>query len=705
MLERDRQKKNLKATALAVLAVWAALVLFRFFQEHPIGIQDLVQVIRMSKLPPLPSDLTKIALTAKHVLLAFTLLVVGIMTGRLLLRLIGIERIGDLSADRWEIVQRLVLALGLGWGLLMYLTLLLGAVGGLYTAAVWGVLILLFLICMRDLPSLYADLKIIAARSESERPAPLARLAAVVLGGMLLLLAVIAVAPGITHDAMVYHLNVPRQYVLAHRIIPIPFDLFSNTFLNVEMLYTAALLLDDFILANLMHYILGIGVLAFLYSFARANFGPAVAGVATLMFFFNKTFLDQMTMAYIDIGMTFYFMLAMFCLWKWKTGGDGRWLALLYVFAGIFAGMKYTSIYGLVTISVIIAAVSLGTGERRIATTIKNLGLYGLTVTIFVLPYLVKNYVISGNPVYPVAFNLFGGHWLVPEQVERMLVYVDSHGMGRDWLHMLTLPWNITVYGDVGFENFDAKITPLWLILFPVLLITRPNPPLVRWMALTSVIYFLSWAAYTHITRYMMPMFPLLSLACAYAIVTLHERAASRSKILGRNVKQAIALVCGVVWLSFGYFYPTRVLGEFGPVVWGRQERDEFLREKVFNYKVFKYINENLPPDARLVFFWDNRGFFCDRPKIGDSVIEAPTMIELLHQAGSAEAFHRKLVDEGFTHVMYNSLFHGKFPTHTISEQDEQRLQADLKFFREFLKEYCEPLYESDLATVYALRE
>jgi hypothetical protein len=454
-----------------------------------------------------------------------------------------------------------------------------------------------------------------------------------------------------------------------------------------------------------MHYILGVGVLAFLYSFARTHFGPAVAAIATLMFFFNKTFLDEMPIAYIDIGMTFYFMLAMFCLWKWKAEGGDRWFYLLCVFAGIFGGMKYTSIYGLVTISFMIAAVSFGAKERRVAGAIKNLGLYGLAVTLFVLPYLIKNYIISGNPVYPVAYDIFGGQWLVPEQVERMLVYVDSHGMGRDWLHMLKLPWNITIYGNVGFENFDAKITPLWLIFFPALLLTRPNPPLVKWTASACIIYFLSWAAYTHITRYMMPMFPLLSLACAYVIVTLYERAASHSEILGKNTKQAVAVVCGSVWLSFSYFYPTRVLGEFGPVVWGRQERGEFLHEKIFNYKVFKYINENLPADAKLVFFWDNRGFFCDRPKIGDSVIEAPMMIELVHKAGSAEAFHRKLIDEGFTHVMYNNLFHIRFATHTTSEDDERRLKADLRIFREFLEKFCEPLFESDLATVYALRK
>ena len=335
----------------------------------------------------------------------------------------------------------------------------------------------------------------------------------------------------------------------------------------------------------------------------------------------------------------------------------------------------------------------------------KRLALFGAVIAVFVSPYLVKNYLITGNPVYPVAYNIFEGRWLMPEQVGRMLAYVDSHGMGRDWRHMLMLPWNITIHGKAGYDNFDATITPLWLIFFPALLLTRPNPPAVRGAALMCVIYFLIWATYIHITRYMMPMFPLLSLACAHVIVALYERAALHSKPLGKAFKTGAVIMCGFVWFSFSYDYPTGVPAEFGPVLWGRQTRDEFLTKKIPNYGVFKYINDNLPADARLVFFYDNRGFFCERPKIGDSVIEAPIMIELVHQAGSAGAYHAKLIDEGFTHVMFNRLFYKRFPTHTTSEDDRQRLDADVKILEEFLEQYCEPLYEAHRATVYALRE
>jgi len=703
MSKRDDRNRLFRGAAFAVLALWTGWILFRFFQEHPIRFRYLLRLILEYRPPPLPTDLAKVLAAAKHLLFASALATAGVLAGHRILRALGLSRPDHEAPDRRRIVQELSLSLGLGWGLLMYLTFLLGVIGGLYAATIWGLLLLAFLVCLGDIRGLLRDLRSLARRDASEAPNAAARVCAVVVGAMLMLTMIVALAPSITHDAMVYHLNVPRQYALAHGFVEIPYDMFSNTFLNMEMLYLSALLIDDFILANLIHLILGVAVLAFLYAFCRSYLGATVAAVATMMFLFNPPVLNELPIAYVDVGMTFYFLLAIFCLWKWKTEGGTGWFVLVCVFSGIFAGMRYTAIYGLVSISLMMTAALIRSRDRRRGEVAKRLALFGGVVTLFVLPYLIKNYLMTGNPVYPVAYGVFGGRWLVPEQVARMLEYVNSHGMGHDWRHMLALPWNITIHGRVGFENFDATITPLWLIFFPALLLSRPNPPLVRWSALVCIIYFLSWAVFTHITRYMMPMFPLLSIACAYAVVDLKDKAALDSEAFAKTVKWITAAACIVVWFSFSYFFPLRVPAEFGAVVWGERGREDFLSEKVRGYDTFMYINENLPRDARLVFFWDNRGFFCDREKIGDTAIEAPMMLELVHEAGGAEAFRRKLVGMGYTHILVNRLFHMWFPVHTVSDADKLRLEGDLEIFDEFVERYCAPLFESDEVTVYEL--
>jgi hypothetical protein len=794
MPDNGTLKKTFPYIPFGILAAWAGLVMFRFYQEHPLGLTQFYRLVLRFQPPPLPAGFLKIVIAARYLFLACLLAFVGILAGRRLLKIVGIGsaerpskksthigghhaawcppicdhlRGNDLcvpssrspaeaefdSRKNGRLVwQELILALGLGWGLLIYLTLLLGALHGLYSVVIWSVILFLLVICVRDIPALARDLALLLKRDTSPtcesanfladvgrkraenilrmnshvqqvgpsahqqadpkaqlsdrfKPCLLECIGVAFMMVILILIVIMALAPSITHDAMVYHLDVPRIYTQEHGFKAAPYNLFSNTFLNMEMLYTVALLIDDFILANLIHYTLGIATLALLYSVIQCNFGRPTAILTILIFFFNPPFLNQLPLAYGDIGMAFYFLLALYCLWKWRVEGAERWFALLCVFAGVFAGMKYTAIYGLFTMCVMIAAAELSSGERRVSKTIKRLMLFGTIVTAFVAPYLIKNYLITGNPVYPVMYNFFGGRWLSPRQVERMLEYVHSHGMGHDWRHMLTLPWNITIFGNSGFANFDTAITPLWLILLPAFLFIRPKTGFAKWAALACALYFLSWAASTHITRYMMPIFPLLSFLCAFTVIRLSEKAAALSRAFSASFKAFVILMCGLVWFSFTFFYPPRVPAEFGPAVWGSQTRDEFLTRKVPNYPVFRYISENLPPDSRLVFFWDNRGFFCNKSKIGDSVIEAPTMIELAHEAGTAGAFHHKLKEMGITHVLFNGFFLERFPTHRISMEDDIRFANDFAIFKSFLREYCVPLSSSMGATVYLLRD
>lgn len=697
-------KSKLKFFTSCALIVWMGIVLLRFFQEHPLSFETVWKLILDFKVP-VPSDFLKILLILKHVLLACLLTCVGIITGRRILRMVGVWPPNQQQAETWNIVLNVLLSLGLGWGILIYAVFVLGVVGGLYTIAIWGLFALLLVICHREIPPLWADIRAMISPNVSEKSSLIEKTASAFIAAMLLLLAIAALSPNIAHDSMVYHLNVPRVYVGEHGIVPIPYNLFSNTTLNIEMLYTAALLIDDFVLANLIHYIFGASALMFLYAFARRYFDRATALLAALIFFLNPPTLGEAPIAYVDLSMGFYFLLCVYCFWQWRTSSDTRWFMLLAVFAGIFAGIKYTSLHGLVSICVAVVAVEFFSSEAKLGRVAVRLALLGGVVSLFVAPYLIKNAVITGNPVYPLMYNIFDGRWLTPIQVERMLAYVDNHGMGHSALNLIMLPWNVTVYGKTGYANFDATITPVWLMIIPLFFFLKQKPALLRWLAFICVVYFVSWAASTHITRYLTPIYPLLSLICAYTAVTARRNLRNYSPMIGNVFATVLVLVFGVLWFSFAYKYPLRIPGEFGPVLWGEQTTDEFLARRVPGYQAFKFINEHLPPDARLAFMWDNRGFFCERPQIGDSVFEAPSMIELVHEAGAPDVFRETLRQMGVTHILYNTPFHDKFNIYTISKEDKARVAADGEILREFVVRYCMPLYWIDDVAVYSLRE
>jgi hypothetical protein len=698
--ESARELRHL--LVLGLFSAWVGFVLLRFFDEHPLDFSLFFRLLGQFHIP-LQVQLEKLGLMAKHLGLAALSAGTGMLAGRLLLRMLSI-RLSD-NPSRCEITQHLMLSLGLGWGLLMYAAFLLGIAGLLTPLAVWLLMLGLLIICLPEARRFSKDVSVLLKREVQEERTPL--LLKIGLAGcavVLISVLLVALAPSITHDAMVYHLNVPRIYADAHKIVPIPYNLFSNTVLNMEMLYALALSIDDFILANLLHFAMGLAALVALYAFARPALGKTVATLAVLILFFNPLVLNEISIAYIDLGMMFYFLLMMACLWRWSEKDEFRWFLLFCIFGGLFAGMKYTALHGLIAAGAALAVIELGR-KRSVRGFLTKSVLFGAVAAAFVLPYLVKNYLFSGNPFYPLMYGLFGGRWLAPAQVERMLAYVNSHGMGHDWKHLVMLPWNITVLGNSGFKNFDAVITPLWLAFLPAFFLVRRKPAILKWTVFLCTVYFLSWSTSTHITRYLMPLFPLLSLLCAYALIALSENIAAFSKSLRRTMVAAVATVCGIIWFSFSFFYPLRAPSKFGAAVWGEQTRDAFLEKIVPGYSAFTYINDNLPQDAKLAFFWDNRGFFCEREQIGDSVFEAPSMLQLVHEAGSARAFHKKIRSMGINYILFNDLFSEKFPPFPVSLADGDRLAEDMRILKKFLKGYCYPFFKADGITLYAVHK
>ena len=100
-----------------ILLLWCALVLIRFFQAHPLDLAHMWRLLGNFSVPTPSSDLTKLAAAARYIALACLLALVGILSGRFLLKLIGLGGKDYRSGGRWETVQNLLLALGLGWGL------------------------------------------------------------------------------------------------------------------------------------------------------------------------------------------------------------------------------------------------------------------------------------------------------------------------------------------------------------------------------------------------------------------------------------------------------------------------------------------------------------------------------------------------------------------------------------------------------------
>ncbi|MEK7689866.1 MAG: hypothetical protein AAB425_02475, partial [Bdellovibrionota bacterium] len=176
------------------------------------------------------------------------------------------------------------LAAGLGF---FSLSLLLLGLAGLWTR--WTMLILVFAPLVTGWGMYHRDLIAwIRTRDLQARLKELTLLEAfgfALLGSFLVLNFMSALGPEYFYDSLVYHLAMPKLYLLHKQIIPTPSMIYSGVPFATEMLYGLSLSLGTETLAKLIHYGFGVAIAGAIYSWCQKFINRKAALLATLLFY------------------------------------------------------------------------------------------------------------------------------------------------------------------------------------------------------------------------------------------------------------------------------------------------------------------------------------------------------------------------------------------------------------------------------------
>src|SRR5258708_5041969 len=135
---------------------------------------------------------------------------------------------------RLGVGERFLMATGLGWGILIFLFLLLGACGMLYRTY------FIALFTAGDIGLLLWHRDLFSRKMEAKPPPQLKDTKSsgwrVVFGWIIALFVIVflleSLAPEIYYDSLVYHLGIPKLWLLHHRLIPTPSLIYSGIPLN-----------------------------------------------------------------------------------------------------------------------------------------------------------------------------------------------------------------------------------------------------------------------------------------------------------------------------------------------------------------------------------------------------------------------------------------------------------------------------------------
>ena len=108
------------------------------------------------------------------------------------------------------------------------------------------------------------------------------------------------------------------------------------------------------------------------------------------------------------------------------------------------------------------------------------------------------------------------------------------------------------------------------------------------------------------------------------------------------------------------------------------------FRSNRFEYPVMRYVNENVPEDARILFIYiGNRGYYCDREYVFDMIFNRSTLGQLVKDSNDPESIFARLRNMGIAHLLIRYDIFDRWVGSHFDQRDRQVLDA---FFDKHVK-------------------
>lgn len=662
---------------------------------------------------------------------------VGLILGRRLLRpfrLAGFSR-----------PERGALALGLGWGALSLAVLALGLAHLFYGRLLIVGLALVLAICWRDALALLLLLTT-PATYRWLRPA-VPRSVSLWTWTLVVILAIEAVMLGMQaltfpslprgFDLYQYHWAVPRLYFLHHTILAFPGWAHANFPFNSEMLDSLALAFDAPIAAIFLQASFGLLAVVLIAGFLYRRSGALAAWLGVALCLSNPFVAGLLISGYTELAVTYYGVACFVVVVSWMEQRERAEQRRLFFLAGLFAGLglgtKYTE--GQIIIGVVVLLVGWGMIQafllRRqqqpvlpaLWRLLLHLIVYGAAILLSFVPWLLKDWALLGNPIYPFVWG--GPEWDAARTQTGAVTLGHFGPRGPLWQRLLT--GIVTPFWETGHTD-DPPYTPLNFLLLLAWLAPlgwlaeqyyqrwrprRRSTPLptdqkagwaLSWLVVAAGGYLAWLFSGAAVARYGTPWLLLLAAPAALILVrAFHAR--SRAPALRRIARVTRVLVPGVtimlaalaVIYSGIFWWVDSPL----PLLTGQMSLHEWQAQQIFTpdyWKMLDYVEQHIPQSARLLLIGQGTGYFFEGyDYIGDS---GEDWIPYLETEGRTPAGILALLHQD--HFRY--LIYGErtltFVTHVY---ENHYLASFLPAFRQFLAGSLKRLWKYDTFSIYQI--
>ena len=456
-----------------------------------------------------------------------------------------------------------------------------------------------------------------------------------VCGGFVLLL---LTTPPVMFDVANYHLAFPERWLAAGGFLEFPRHGFSYYPAAHSMLWTYALATIGAWGASAVNAWFGFLASAAVWRLARRLAGRPAAGWAVVCFVTTPAVLEVAAFAAADLAVAAWAAAAMVAVIG--SAGRPRRAALAGLLVGSAAAAKYLA---LATVALPVAAallvVSWRRGGRRavVAATV-----LGMTAAVPLLPWLARNLVWTGNPLYPYLQSLLGGPAAgFSIGAERLQ---NGAAGGGPW-HLAATALGAFVQRSLQPLGQGGWIGLLWLILLPTAALTsmrRSRDLAAIWLA--TLLGLLTWGALVQFGRFALPALawgaPLAGAAAAALTGSGGRLQRGATTALLLTLASANATVLGTP------------LNLDRLAVTANVESDEAYLASWLDYApLLPAIERDVPPDGAILLVAETRSLYIPRRVLVEDPYRPPWLGELARDGADPAAALRAM---GVTHVLVN---------------------------------------------------
>jgi Dolichyl-phosphate-mannose-protein mannosyltransferase len=539
--------------------------------------------------------------------------------------------------------QELAACLVTGCSVMYALFLFLASIGYLHRVEVIVVIVIGILLSSAAIPRL--NLNAGSAISSLKAWSRLDLLLGVVIG----LYAVVQIVAGLTplmfYDLQVYHFLAPAQFLESGSLSHIPWNVNTNTPLAMQFIVGMSLAVDaSGQAAKWIFTLFGCITAVGIYEFIQPA-GRRAALLATACVLCFPEFLLMQTLGAVDLAIAGLMILG--ALWARRAFSEGSWrLAILAGLAfGLAVGSRYQAI---VHVSWIVAVLLIEAKWSRsplpLWATIRGVGVMVSLVLVMLAPWLVRNYLHLGNPIFPLTpWNVLG-----------------------EWSAAQAAIWNVAAFGPPfsALSSVQQVLAPVGaLLLFPAnglfgtatimaaLIGVAVAKPQIRVASIIGLGGLVMWG-------FLHPVHD--SAILRYNALSLVFLLAATGAVLASEWIPARAGVVIGVGLSLGSFviaimHVQSILPAAQSLI-DPAARQAIHRTSVPSWQAMDYINQRFDPHHdKVLVIGETRAFWLSVPYIAPSAYNGPQLDQIFGGDSGPEAWNLEFSRLGLTHLLVSN--------------------------------------------------